>query len=391
MKLRRTRYQQGSLQRIRRADGSEVWEFRWRERQTDGRTVRRNRRLGTLKQYPSRAAALQRAATLRSRTDPSVLVAETASLESLIEHYRGKELHENCERKSFSTKNTYERYLRKWIVPRGGSYRLGDIKTVAVEEWLQQIPRSDGTKAKIRNIISALFRHAMRHEWYDRNPISLVRQSAKRRRAPDVLEVQEIRALIGVLEPRERTLVLLDLGTGLRMGELMGLKWADVDFERRQINITRSIVKQVVGPCKTEASQKPMPLDPHIAQELLTWRQSTPYRHVDDWIFASMEADGKFPYWAATLMREYIRPAAEKSGITKHISWHTFRHTFSTLLKANGEDVKVVQELLRHASSKITLDTYAQAVTPAKRRAQSKLVRMILPRQKRRLARVSRA
>ena len=389
MKLRRTRYQQGSLQRVRRAHGSEVWVFRWREHQADGRTVRRNRLLGTLKQYPSRAAALQRAATLRSHTDLSVLVAETATLESLIEHYRGKELQEDCQRKSFATKNTYEGYLRKWILPRWGSYRLGDIKPVAVEEWLQQIPRSDGTKAKIRNIMSALFRHAMRHEWYDRNPISLVRQSSKRRRVPDVLEVKEIRALIGALEPRERMLVLLDLGTGLRMGELMGLKWGDVDFERLQINITRSIVKQVVGPCKTEAAQKPMPLDRHIAQKLLAWRQSTPYRQAEDWIFASMETDGKLPYWAATLMREYIRPAAQKSGITKHISWHTFRHTFSTLLKANGEDVKVVQELLRHASSKITLDTYTQAVTPAKRRAQSKLVRMILPRQKGRLTRVS--
>lgn len=94
-------------------------------------------------------------------------------------------------------------------------------------------------------------------------------------------------------------------------------------------------------------------------------------------------------------MREYIRPAAEKAGITKHVSWHTFRptfrHTFSTLLKANGEDLKVVQELLRHASSKITLDTYTQAVTPAKRRAQSKVVRMILSRRKGRRARVSRA
>jgi len=51
----------------------------------------------------------------------------------------------------------------------------------------------------------------------------------------------------------------------------------------------------------------------------------------------------------------------------KKVSWHTFRHTFSTLLKANGEDVKTVQELLRHASTRITLDVYTQAVTPAKR------------------------
>ena len=80
-------------------------------------------------------------------------------------------------------------------------------------------------------------------------------------------------------------------------------------------------------------AQKPMPLDRHIAQELLAWRQSTPYRQAEDWVFASMETDGKSPYWAATLMREYIRPAAEKAGNTKHVSWHTFRPRFGPLPK----------------------------------------------------------
>jgi integrase len=60
-------------------------------------------------------------------------------------------------------------------------------------------------------------------------------------------------------------------------------------------------------------------------------------------------------------------------------SWHTFRHSFGTLLKANGEDVKTVQELLRHANSRITLDVYTQAVSSNKRAAQSKVVKMMVP------------
>jgi integrase len=63
----------------------------------------------------------------------------------------------------------------------------------------------------------------------------------------------------------------------------------------------------------------------------------------------------------------------------KNIGWHTFRHSFGTLLKANGEDVKTVQELLRHANSKITLDVYTQAVNSHKRAAQSKVVQMMVP------------
>ncbi len=82
-------------------------------------------------------------------------------------------------------------------------------------------------------------------------------------------------------------------------------------------------------------------------------------------------------------MRYYIQPAALRAGITKKLSWHTFRHTFSTLLKANGEDVKTVQELLRHAPTRITLDVYTQAVTLAKRQAQSKVIAMIRPKSER--------
>jgi site-specific recombinase XerD len=66
-------------------------------------------------------------------------------------------------------------------------------------------------------------------------------------------------------------------------------------------------------------------------------------------------------------LRHYIRPGAVKAGITKRIGWHTFRHSYSTLLKASGADIKVMQELLRHASTRVTLDTNTQAVTPAKR------------------------
>jgi site-specific recombinase XerD len=78
-------------------------------------------------------------------------------------------------------------------------------------------------------------------------------------------------------------------------------------------------------------------------------------------------------------MKRYIRPAARKAGIHKRIGWHTFRHTFGTLLKANGEDVKTVQELLRHTNSRITLEVYTQAVISLKQAAQSNVVRMMLP------------
>ena len=73
----------------------------------------------------------------------------------------------------------------------------------------------------------------------------------------------------------------------------------------------------------------------------------------------------------------HIQPAAQRFGIMKRIGWHTFRRTYTTLLHANGEDVKVVQELLRHGSARITMDVYAQTMTPAKRQAKGKVVAML--------------
>lgn len=87
--------------------------------------------------------------------------------------------------------------------------------------------------------------------------------------------------------------MLLAFGTGLRMSELFGLKWQDIDFRRNQISVTRSIVFQVVGPCKTEASQKPVPLDSRLAEALKVWRDHTKYSKLDDWVFASPAARGK--------------------------------------------------------------------------------------------------
>ena len=89
---------------------------------------------------------------------------------------------------------------------------------------------------------------------------------------------------------------------------------------------------------------------------------------------------GEQAYWPNSLLRKIIRPAAVRAGIKKRIGWHTLRHTYSTMLIANGENVKVVQELMCHANSRCTLDVYAQARIPAKREAQQRVIQIVLPR-----------
>jgi len=131
-------------------------------------------------------------------------------------------------------------------------------------------PLANATKAKIRNLLSVLFNHAIRYEWLGQggNPITLVRQSAKRKRIPEVLEPSEIQGLLMHLKSCFRLMVLLDVTTGLRRSELFALKWSDVDFSNVRLDVMRSIHLGHVGDCKTEASRKPVPLDDRVAVDL---------------------------------------------------------------------------------------------------------------------------
>src|SRR6202049_3565641 len=101
---------------------------------------------------------------------------------------------------------------------------------------------------------------------------------------------------------------------------------AALSLAGKQAGVLRSIVKQAVGPCKTEASQKPVPLDPRLVRTLRAWRRCARFRQPTDWVFASPATQGSLPFWGQTLMRHFIRPTAIKLGITKRIGWHTFRH-----------------------------------------------------------------
>jgi integrase len=240
-----------------------------------------------------------------------------------------------------------------------------------------------GTKAKVRNILSALCSHAMRYGWMKNHPIKgKVRQSAKTTRVQIALEVEELQALYDALEFQYRVMLLLDLANGMRRGELLALQWTDFDFRKKTMSIHKAIWHQHIGPVKTMESERVMPLDEEMVADLLAWRKQTTYAKDTDWVFASSRMKGKQPLWPEGVMKNHIRPAAERAGITKHITWHSFRHTFSTLLVGNGEDIKTAQSMLRHANPNLTLGIYAHAIDQKKRSAQSKVVQMVVPKGK---------
>ena len=151
-----------------------------------------------------------------------------------------------------------------------------------------------------------------------------------------------------------------------------------MDFGKGEILPSRAIVDQVVGSLKTEASGKPVPMDVALAGALNDWRGECPYNQDADYVFGSPEMHGKQPFWPDSLLRKVIRPAAKRAGVTKHIGWHSFRRTLATLLQANGASVKATQDMLRHASSRITMDVYAQSIPEDRRTAQSGVIGALL-------------
>ena len=385
----RLRYQRGCLRCIQRTSGPDRWEFLWRENDIAGKRVRRTAVIGTVEPYPTKDLAQAAVNGLRMciNEDRNRQREQRIPVADLVDHYIQTELAEEADWHSRATRIVYREFLKRWIRPRWADLDIRDVRTVVVERWLRQMHRVDGaplantTRAKIRSLMSVLFNHAIRYEWLEqgKNPITLVRQGAKRKNIPAVLEPPEIQSLLLQLGSCFRLMILLDATTGQRRSELFALKWSDVDFSNLELNVTRSIYLRTIGNCKTETSRKPVPIDAQVAADLWLWKETSTYSKADDWVFASPHTRGKHPFWPDIVLQKIIRPAALRAGITKRFGWHTFRHSYSSLLVANGENVKVVQELMRHASSRVTLEVYSQARSAAKRQAQERVVQMIFP------------
>ena len=369
---RRDRYQRGSLTIEGRANGPDVWVYRWRESVGKGTTAQRKRIIGTKKQYPTEAAAWRAVDALRLDINAESLSTSDLTVNEVIAHYKSIELADSNS-KTARTKDVYRHQLDDIIAPRWGSHLLSEVKPIAVEKWLNEMPIAPASRYKTKGVMSVLFQHAMRYEWADRNPVRLVRQSAMPEQEAVVLEPVEVQALLSELREPFRTLILLASVTGLRRGELFGLKWEDINFRDAEIRIERSVVDQVEGPPKTLASRRPIPMSAELASALEGWKKQTEYTEPDDWVFASPLALGQRPYWPDAVLKRHVLPAAQRAGITKHIGWHTFRRTTATLLHAAGVSLKTTQELMRHASPDITLGIYAKAVTADKRQAQNTL------------------
>jgi len=383
LKLTRERRQNGSLLIEERSNGK-VWIFRFREPLASGRTRQRKITIGPANKL-SKTQAQKKADEYRPQVnDPEpVQPVSNLTVSSLVEHYQKHELGDDSG-KALKPRKAYLYIFNNYILPKWGNLPLRAVKAVAVEDWLKSLPLANGSKAKVREVFGAAFRHAIRHELYTTNPIASVRQSRKRATEPSILEPTEIAAILRELEGNDpinltRTAFLVAAVMGMRRGEVFGLKFEDIDFERAILHVRRSYVDGVVGPPKTDSSRRPLPVPPQVIEALKAWREKTPYSHNSDWVFASEVSFGKQPYWPGTLWRRNIAPAIERAGITKpKLGWHSLRRSYASLLLSSGASLRVSMELMRHSTPDMTLATYAQTVGDEKRNAGQRIAELLL-------------
>ena len=160
-------------------------------------------------------------------------------------------------------------------------------------------------------------------------------------------------------------LYYLELATGLRRGELLGLKWEDIDLERGDLRVKRQIARingeVVEAPLKTKNAYRTLPLARDTVDVLDQQKKKV---GASPWVFPGPTGGPMSPDSVLHMLHRVLK----RAGLPR-VRFHDLRHTFATLALQNGVDVKTVSGMLGHYSAGFTLDTYAHVTTSAQRQA----------------------
>lgn len=210
-----------------------------------------------------------------------------------------------------------------------------------------------------------------------RNPMELVevRGVSKRRKKPSILTVKQYQAISALLPDPYQTMFTVAICLGLRVNEILALKWSDFDFDAGIVRVQRGVVHGRISGVKTEYSEDDLPIHPAFAIVLLNWFKRCA-RTEDGWVFPNPNTEK--PYHAETIQQDYLRPAGERIGLNWSLGWHTARHTYRSLLDDAGAPIGVQQKLMRHAQVSTTMDIYGSAYLESKRVANGNVVDLIL-------------
>ena len=241
-----------------------------------------------------------------------------------------------------------------------GRHKAKNINQEMVEKFAADLSTQSigpATVAKCLTIAGGIFRKGMQWGYLARNPAEFVDKPRIPKPDIEILEPEEIRKLIAATDERHRCLIMFACLTGCRQPEELGLRWADVDFADSRVFIRQTLQgKQFFEP-KTESSRRTIDLPPILVTELKTHqaRQAVELpQNPHDLVFTSKIGT---PMQSRNVTRRILESALKRAGLRK-VGFHSLRHSYVSMLIAQGENVKTIQVLVGHSSAQMTWDRY---------------------------------
>ena len=297
---------------------------------------------------------------------------------------------DRCERERVKPR-TYSRYkglIVQHILPELGDTQIDDLGRRQISEFLTAHQadgnlRGEALSATSTNlmltVLNAAFTYACDMELLPANPCDRIRRvpgSPSRVEAFTREEQRRLEEAIAVSEDRRLFGIRLCLYTGLRIGELLGLEWQDVDMEKGILHIQKTVYREknaegewqlFVDRPKTAASERMVPLPGYLAEDLRIYRRGARSEFVIENKKAERMSIRSYQYLFERL--------TEKAGVQK-LNFHALRHTFATRALECGMDIKTLSELMGHKNATITLNRYAHSMMDTKIAAMNKLEKL---------------
>lgn len=238
---------------------------------------------------------------------------------------------------------------------------------------------------KIRDVLSGVLGSAVRYGLLVKNPAEGLKLAKPRKgkRSKPYITPEQFRALLALIAEPYASMVYVAVYTGLRVSELVGLRWRNVSTD--SITVDERYCRGDWGPPKSDASNATIPVNAAVIERIarlktlvVEVKAGRAVRHYpavrssepDDLVFQSLTKGA--PMRDNNILVRHIKPAAKSLGLPL-VNWQVLRRSFATWLKMAGTDVKDAQALMRHSRASTTLDIYQQFVPESQRRAVAKL------------------
>lgn len=260
-----------------------------------------------------------------------------------------------------STLGDYESSIRVHLEPFFGERPLGRIEPLDVEAFIGQKTREGRAVKSILNylgLLHSIFAYAERRGLASRNPVKLVDKPQRSGSNPDIrfLDEGELEGLLGAVPDdvrgeTEGAIYLTAAMTGLRQGELLGLRWRDIDWPAGRVRVRQSYVRGEFGTPKSRRSSRSVPLADRAAARLENHFKASAFQDDDDLVFCHPQT-GK-PLDRSRLLKRF-KAAAKRAGV-RDVRFHDLRHTFGTRMAGAGVPLRTLQEWMGHRDFKTTL------------------------------------